>query len=169
MHLMNEGLYLRQLSITDGEDIYQLLQQIEANEHEFKNDAFGMDCSEFKEWLELQDNWANNRCLPEGYVPQTIYWLFQNDTPVGFGKIRHRLNEHSRIIGGNIGYAIGKPYRGHGYGTELMKLLVIKADELGVTEKLATVEKDNPASKKAIERAGGKLVKETEERWYFEF
>lgn len=169
MESMSEKLYLRQLSVDDGDDIYNLLQQIEANEHEFKNDVYGMSDIEYKEWLMLQDNWAHNKCLPEGYVPQSIFWLFRDETPVGFGKIRHRLNNHSRVIGGNIGYAIGKPYRGNGYGTELMRLLVAKADELGVAEKLATVEKDNPASKHAIEKAGGKLVKETDERWYFIF
>lgn len=50
-----------------------------------------------------------------------------------------------------------------------MRLLVKKADEMGVGEKLATVEIYNPASKRAIEKAGGKLVKETAERWYYEF
>lgn len=85
------------------------------------------------------------------------------------GKIRRRLTEYSRRIGGNIGYAISADYRGKGYGTELMRLLVKKADEMGVGEKLATVEIYNPASKRAIEKAGGKLVKETAERWYYEF
>jgi predicted acetyltransferase len=157
------------LSDQDSRNVYEMLQGIAANENEFKNEVNGMPYSEFPSWISRMEAWSRGEELPDGYVPQTIFILYDGDTPVGMGKIRHRLTEYSRNIGGNIGYAISAVHRGKGYGTELMRLLAQEADKMGVSEKLATVEAYNPASKRAIEKAGGKLVKETAQRWYFEF
>lgn len=162
-------LHIEQLKISDDIETYNLLQTIGACENEFKNSAFGISFSKYKDWLSEQDAWSRGEGLPEGYVPQTIFWLFDDETPVGIGKIRHQLNEHSRNIGGNIGYAIGDNYRGRGYATELLKLLVDKAKCMGVGEILLSVEKYNPASKRVIEKVGGILFNENLERWYFHF
>lgn len=160
---------LRQLTPDDGRDVYEMLQRIGENENEFKNNAYGLTFDEFKAWLTEQDNWSRGEALPDGYVAQTIFWLYDNGVPVGIGKIRHALNENSRRIGGNIGYAIDPLHRGKGYATQLLHKLVAKADDIGVGEKLLSVEKYNPASKRVIEKNGGKLVRDNEERWFFEF
>ena len=162
-------LRLVELSDHDLQQVYDMLQGIAANENEFKNEVNGMPYSEFPSWISRMEAWSRGEQLPDGYVPQTTFILYDGDIPVGMGKIRHLLNKYSRNIGGNIGYAISSGHRGKGYGTELMRLLAEKAGEMGISEKLATVEVYNPASKRAIEKAGGKLVKETAERWYFEF
>ena len=107
--------------------------------------------------------------MPDGYVPQTIFWLYDDEQPVGVGKIRHALNDNSRKIGGNIGYAIDPMFRGKGYATHLLSLLVIKARAMNISELLLSVEKYNPASKRVIEKCGGKLIRENDERWFFEF
>jgi predicted acetyltransferase len=165
----NEHLSLVALSDKDSRNVYDMLQGIAANENEFKNEVNGMPYAEFPAWIRKMEAWSKGEQLPDGYVPQTIFLLYDGEAPVGMGKIRHRLTDYSRKIGGNIGYAISAKYRGKGYGTELMRLLALKADEMGVDEKLATVEIYNPASRRAIEKAGGRLVKETAERWYFAF
>ncbi len=161
--------YLRQLSPMDGVDVYRMLQHIGVEENAFTNPANGMSYDVFKDWLVQQDHWSRGEDLPQSYVGQTIFWLFDNDAPVGIGKIRHALTEHSRQIGGNIGYAISSMYRGKGYGTIILKLLLEKAKEMNVKEKLLTVEKVNPASRRVIEKNGGKMVGENAERWFFEF
>ena len=162
-------IYLRQLSVDDGLDIYNMLQRIKKNENEFKNTANGLSVKEYKKWLVEQYNWSKGIALPNGYVPQTIFWLYDKEIPVGIGKIRHLLNENSRRIGGNIGYAIDPLYRGNGYATILLSLLIKKAHEIGVHEILLSVEKCNPASKKVIEKNGGILVSENDERWFWKF
>ena len=162
-------LTIKKLSPNDGKDIYDMLQNINAEENEFKNTAYGLTYNEFKNWLKQQDDCSKGLNLPEGYVPQYIYWLMEEDVPIGIGKIRFELNNHSRLIGGNIGYAIALPFRGKGYATTFLKMLLDKADEIGVIEKLLTVEKYNPASKKVIEKNGGILIKENSDRWYFTF
>lgn len=162
-------IMLRELSTSDGEDVYNMLQHIEKNENEFKNPVKGMSYEGFKEWLIQQYQWSRCENLPKGYVGQTCFWLMVDNTPVGFGKIRHALTEDSRLRGGNIGYAISSEYRGKGYGAVLLKELLIQAEKMHLTEKLLTVEKYNPVSRKVIEKNGGQLVKENEFRWYYSF
>ena len=164
-----ERLKLRQLSPDDGRDVYEMLQGIGENENSFKNPVRGMDFDEYKEWLIEQDNWSRGVGLPEGYVPQTLFWLMENDLPVGIGKIRHALTDFSREYGGNIGYAISSKHRGKGYGNTILKLLLEKAREMKIEEILLTVDKYNYASKKVIENNGGTLIKENDSRWTFIF
>lgn len=163
-------MILKQLSKNDDTMIiYEMLQSIGACENEFKNTAHGLSFDEFRNWLIEQDDWSEGKNLPDGYVPQTIYWLIDDGVPVGIGKIRHALTVQSRKIGGNIGYAISPAYRGKGYATILLGELVKQAKKLGITETLLSVEKYNPSSRRVIEKCGGRIIGENEERWFFSF
>lgn len=161
-------LKIKKLNIDDGHDIFEMLKGIESNENEFTNPVKDMNYQEYKEWLILMDNWSKGKELKEGYVPQTIFWLFEDEIPVGIGKIRHELTKVSRLFGGNIGYAISKNYRGKGYGTIFLSKLIEEANKLNIKEKILTVEKYNHPSKKIIEKNGGKLIDENESRWILE-
>lgn len=161
--------FLRQLSPADGESFFAMLQHIGFEENAFTNPVCGMSYDKYQEWLQQQDDWSKGEGLPSGYVRQTVFWLMDGETPIGIGKIRHSLTESSRAFGGNIGYAISSEFRGRGYGSILLRELLRKADEMGVEEKVLTVEKYNYASKKVIENNGGRLYNENELRWYFEF
>lgn len=162
-------IHLCQLSPLDGKNVYEMLQNIGFEENAFTNPVNGMSYENFENWLVQQDKWSRSEELPQGYVGQTIFWLYDNSIPVGIGKIRHALTDHSRRIGGNIGYAISSTYRGKGYGTIMLELLLDKAKEMNLKETLLTVEKNNLASKRVIEKNGGKLIDETAERWFFSF
>lgn len=167
---MNDSIImLIQLSLFDGRDFFDMLQHIGKEENAFTNPVCGMSYEEYKEWLKQQDDWSRGVNLPKGYVGQTVFWLMKGEVPVGIGKIRHSLTEDSRAFGGNIGYAISSEFRGQGLGTVLLRELISKANEMGVKEKILTVEKNNFASKKVIENNGGRLYEENEFRWYFEF
>lgn len=162
-------MVLRKLSFSDDKPIFDMLKQIDAVENSYTNPVHDMSYQQFKDWVIQQEQWSEGKALPEGYVPQTIYWLFDNDRPVGMGKIRHELTEASRTIGGNIGYAISKPYRGLGYGTEFLRLLLIEAHKMNLDEILLTVDKNNIASKKVCEKNNGIIIDENDERWFFKF
>ena len=146
-----------------------MLQTIGSEENEFHNEAYGLSFEEFKSWLKKQFEWSNGIGLPEGYVKQWIFWMYVNGRPVGFGKLREKLTEQSRIIGGNIGYAISASERGKGYGTVLFGLLLKKAKENKIKTVMSTVEKKNPISKRVQETNGGILIQENDQRWYFSF
>lgn len=161
------AMHLQKLSGQDGEAVYRMLQDIGTCENSFTNPVRGMAFEEYKKWLVQQEEWSEGRNLPEGYVAQTIYWLVDGGTPVGIGKIRHALTPESREFGGNVGYAIGSPYRGRGYGKVLLGFLLEEARKMEIDEILLTVDKCNNASKKVVEANGGILVRENSERWYF--
>ena len=166
---MNKTYTLRKLSTSDGEKFYELLRHIGSNENDFTNPVHDMNYDEFKIWLKQQDDWSKGELLPEGYVPQICYWLMLDNIPVGFGKIRLGLTPQSRKEGGNIGCAIDSRYRGKGFGTKFIELLIAKAKELKVLEILITVKKYNYASKLMVENNGGKVFRETDEWWYLTF
>lgn len=163
------GLYLKRLSVDDGKDIYEMLQQIDVVENSFTNPVNGMSYDKYKNWLIEQDDWSRGINLPDGYVGQTIYWLMLDNIPIGIGKIRHKLTESSRKEGGNIGYAIGKQWRGNGYGNKILELLICEIKAMGIDETVLTVDKGNYASRKVILNNGGKQFDENEFRWYFSF
>ena len=163
-------MFLKQLSVNDGREVYDMLQRIGADENAFHNEANGLTYSEFKEWLKLMDDWSKGENLPDGYVREWKYWLVDNDGHYcGYGKIREKLNKKSREFGGNLGFAIDPLYRDRGYGNILFNLLLLEARNKSIREIISTVEKYNYPSKKIHEKCGGRLYRETDIRWYFDF
>ena len=160
---------LHQLSVEDGIDVYNMLQRIERDANAFNNEVNGMSFEDYKSWLIRQDCWSRGEELPEGYVTQWVYWLYDGITPVGYGKLRSEITEQSRKFGGNLGFSIDPQQRGKGYGTILLKLLLEEARKKNIEELFSTVEKFNYPSKVIHEKNGGKLVDENEIRWFFEF
>ena len=78
------------------------------------------------------------------------------------GKIDYRENagkpEKDWIA--DIGYHIDKEYTGRGYATEALKLLTDKLYKDGITNVYIATNQDNKASRRIIEKFGGKLVNE---------
>lgn len=162
-------MYLRELSLNDGRDVYDMLQDIGAYENEFNNEVNGMSYEQYCEWLKKQYLWSRGENLPDGYVRQWTFWLYDDEKPVGYGKLRERITEESRKRGGNIGFAISPLYRGKGYGKILFSQLIEKAKELNIYEIFSTVEKFNYPSKHIHEINGGKVIYESDKRWFFSF
>ncbi len=158
---------LKKLSRSDGRDVFEMLKGIERTENSFTNPTYEMTFPEFQRWLVQQEQWDKGEMLPDGYVTQSIYWLYDNTCPVGFGKIRHELTKESRENGGNIGYAVSRAYRGKGYGFVLLKLLLEEARKTDVKEIVLTIDKNNIASRRVCEKNGGVLFGENEERFFF--
>ena len=146
-----------------------MTQKIGRSENKFNNEPFGMTREEFASWCKKQDAWSRGEMLPENYVKQWTFWIYVNNIPVGYGRLRERVTEQSKIFGGNIGSAVANDFRGRGYGTFLIKSLINYACKLNIDYVLSTVEKYNYASKIACEKAGGVLVDENSERWFFRF
>ena len=110
----------------------------------------------------FKDNRDRNK-LPEGYVPSYDYFLVDGSKFVGIIHIRIELTQNLMRYGGNIGYAINPKYWRQGYGTEILRLGLEKAKELGMTDKvLITCDDDNLGSSKIIEKNGGILENKIE-------
>jgi predicted acetyltransferase len=159
---------LKRLSPSDGIEIYDLLQSIPREENGLQNKVNGMTYEEYKQWLIGKQVESEQEGIVDGWkVPSTTYWLYVDGVPVGFGNVRIYLTEALKKVGGNIGYGIASPFRGKGYGKELLKLLLTKAKEAGIERALLTIRKDNIASQAVAYSNGGVLTETADERVYF--
>ncbi|MDB5237769.1 MAG: GCN5-related N-acetyltransferase [Candidatus Kaiserbacteria bacterium] len=111
----------------------------------------------FESFVETELSYANGENLPDGYVPCTELWLVDNDVFLGRASIRHRLTEKLTRIGGHIGYDIRPSKRHLGYGNMILKLVLEKAQGLGLSRVLLTSDIRNVGSRKIIEKNGGVL------------
>lgn len=158
---------LKQLSVNDGLDVYQMLKDIPENENGFINSAHNKTYEEYKEWLIRSDYLSKSNELMDGWkVPSTTYWLYDNDKPVAVGKLRHFLTEKLLEEGGHIGYAVSPHERNKGYGTLLLKEIIKVAQDKGIDRLLVTIHKDNEYSLKVALANGGVIEKQNETRCY---
>ncbi len=112
----------------------------------------------FGELISTLEGQAVGLDLPDGYVPQSTFWLVgPGDAFIGQVEIRHRLTDALRLRGGHIGYAIRPTMRGRGYGTTALSIVFPHCLELGLDRVLVTCDTTNEASQKIIVRNGGEL------------
>lgn len=141
------------------ESFLEALDEYQLEKNTYISDLFSLDASllkqDFQQYIDKLHKESLGINLPKGYVPQTIYWLIDQDEYIGRVEIRHRLTEPLMRIGGHIGYNIRPSKRRKGYGKILLALALPKAKELGVTRVLVTCDEINIASKKVIEANGG--------------
>lgn len=157
-----EEVYLRELSLNDGEKELEFMRNLPKKERGFENPSDPDDLiniETFKEWLGKKSNEAKGLDLKEGYVPQTIYWIMLGNEVVGIGKLRHYLNDHLLQHGGNIGYGVSNEYRGKGIATKALALILKEAEKYDQDEVLLTTDEDNVGSRKVIENNNGVLKK----------
>ncbi|MGX4584947.1 GNAT family N-acetyltransferase [Paenibacillus chitinolyticus] len=148
---------LRELNLEEGSDIFEMTREIGLGANGFVNSFYSETRDEFYNLLLKNYNMARAKQLPEGLVPQTVYWLYADGRPVGYGKMRHALNGQLKKRGGHIGYVIRPTERGKGYAKLLLQLLLREAAVKGIREALLTCNEDNAPSRRVIESCGGVL------------
>lgn len=153
---------LRQLSTNMGNEEYDMLQGIIDGENGFSNPAYQLSFEEYKKWLIKEDKFSRGEDLPEGWIPMTTYFLYINNIPVGYGRVRHTSSEYlEKVIGaGNLGYGISKEYREKGYGNILFRELLTKCKDFGYNEIKLFPHKENVATIKIMLKNGGQIVGE---------
>ena len=160
-------LEIRQLSIDDGCDIYEMLQELPADENGFINSVQGETFDKYKEWLKKSAKSSEQAGVVDGWkVPSTVFLLYENNRPVGFGKVRHLLTDALLENGGNVGYAIRPAERDRGLGTRFLALLIVECQKLGVEKILLTVQNHNTQSIHVALANGGKIEKITADKHY---
>ena len=161
------SLSVRKVQISDGRDIYDMLQELPANENGFVNSVNGMTFEAYRTWLGSAVRSSEMTEIVDGWkVPQTTFWLYEDDQPVGMGKVRHYLTEALLREGGNVGYAIRPSARNRGLGKAFLALLKAECGKLGVDRVLLTIRNENLPSIRVALANGGEIEKVTPERHY---
>ena len=141
-------LYLKEINLEDINEEYRAITAIPAYENGFENKYHDVTKEEFKKEVipKLNRN-SKGFDLPEGYVPDTYYFLWDDDKIVGLFKIRHYLNDFLRKNAGHMGAAIVPGNRGKGYGKRGLKIAIEKCFEIIPEDEIyLSVHKDNVAS-----------------------
>lgn len=119
------------------------------------------DPSDFPLLLEKLEGYSRGIGIGEKFVPHSTYWLVdRNNRVVGAVNIRHRLNDFLLDRGGHIGYGVRPSARRKGYATEMLRLALKVARDMGIERVLLVCDKENIGSAKTIVNNGGVLDSE---------
>ena len=151
---------LKQANQEDVEKEWRFVREMPADENGLTNAYHGISREDFQEMaLPSMLAFAEGRDLPERYVPETFFFLWEDDVIIGQFRVRHYLCDSLRTGAGHIGYFIAKPFRGKGYGTEGLRLTLEEAHRIVPEEEIyLRVNLDNPASLHVMLRNGGRVV-----------
>lgn len=161
------SIEIRKLSVNDGRDVYDMLQEIPSDENGFVNSVSGKSYDEYQAWLRSTAKSSEQTGLIDGWkVPQTVFWFYENGVPVGMGKVRHFLTDALREHGGNAGYAIRPSARNRGLGKKCFALLIEESKRIGVERILLTIQNHNTPSIRVALANGGVIEKVSADRHY---
>lgn len=137
---------------TDKKDEVSLfLKNMEENENGFVGIPKTMSEEEFLQKC-VKDMDTEN--LPEGRVPQTVFWAKKDNKVVGMLKVRHYLNKVTLVGGGHFAYYVAKEYRGQRYSKQMIKFAVDWLRKHGEKDILVTIYPENIISQKAAMACG---------------
>ena len=145
----NEALAFKQEFIDNGENTIngsELLDRMES----------------YDEWLKtVTDNISEETVNPSWVVTDTYFAFDDNDRIVGIIDLRHELNDFLKDFG-NSGYSVRPSERRKGYATQMLGLIVKRAEEIGLERLQLSVERTNEPSVKTIIKNNGKYERSFE-------
>ena len=111
----------------------------------------------YPEWLEiLRNNARADTADPRFGVSDTFFAVDMENEIVGIINIRYDMTDFYKNSG-HIGYSVAPDKRGQGCAAEMLRVVLEKARERGMTEVKLVCAADNIPSKKTILACGGKL------------
>lgn len=142
--LETERLFVRELALTDMDALFELYS------YEGMTD-YMEGLYPYEEEYEYQKAYIENMYRFFGYG---MWLVFEKET----GKLIGRAGvEHREALDGELelGYAIGKPWQGKGYATEVsLGILTYVKEELGFDKICSLVQPENAASLHVLEKCG---------------
>lgn len=157
-------LELRKMNLQDIKEQWEYVTALPKDENGLTNPYEGITFEEYEVTVlpELMMH-ENPVGMPEWFVPETYYYLWDEQVLVGEYRIRHYLTEALKIGGGHIGYSIKKEFRGRGYGSKGLALALELAREIVPEDEIyLRVLKSNIPSFKAISSNGAYIAGEDE-------
>lgn len=121
-------LELRKMNYEDAVRQWEYVAALPADENGLTNPYAGVSYEEYRDTvlpeLMMHEHPIN---MPDWFVPETYYYLWDDGVLIGEFRIRHYLTEALRTGAGHIGYSIQKEHRGKGYGTRGLALTLERA------------------------------------------
>lgn len=121
-------LELRKMNYEDAVRQWEYVTALPADENGLTNPYAGVSYEEYRDTvlpeLMMHEHPIN---MPDWFVPETYYYLWDDGVLIGEFRIRHYLTEALRTGAGHIGYSIQKEHRGKGYGTRGLALTLERA------------------------------------------
>ena len=157
-------LELRKMNYEDAVEQWEYVTALPADENGLTNRYEGVSFEEYRDSVlpELMMH-ENPVDMPDWFVPETYYYLWDGGVLVGEFRIRHFLTEALRTGAGHIGYSVRKAFRGRGYGTKGLALTLDLARKIVPEEEIyLRVLKTNIPSFKAICNSGAYIADEDE-------
>ena len=159
---------LRKINLRDARAQWEYTTRLPEDENGLTNPYHGVSFAEYQQTvLPTLMSYEHPVNMPDWFVPETYYYLWDGDRLVGEFRIRHHLTEALRNGAGHIGYSVKKECRGRGYATEGLRLALTIARAL-VPEKeiYLRVLKDNPASQRVMLKNGAYRAGEDEDHYF---
>lgn len=157
-------LELRKMNYEDVLEQWKYVTALPADENGLTNRYEGVSFEEYRDTVlpELMMH-ENPVGMPDWFVPETFYYLWEDDTLLGEFRIRRYLTDALKAGAGHIGYSIHRDFRGRGYGTKGLALTLKVAERIVPEEEIyLRVLKSNIPSFKAICRNGAYIAGEDE-------
>ncbi len=153
-------LELRKMNLQDIKEQWEYVTVLPKDENGLTNPYEGITFEEYETTVlpELMMH-ENPVGMPEWFVPETYYYLWDEQVLVGEYRIRHYLTEALKLGAGHIGYSIKKEYRGKGYGNKGLAMVLDIAREIVPEDEIyLRVLKSNIPSLKAISNNGAYIA-----------
>ena len=159
---------LRKINVQDAAAQWKYTTALPVDENGLTNPYHGVSFDEYaEEVLPTLISYEHPVNMPDWFVPETYYYLWDEGRLIGEFRIRHHLTEALRNGAGHIGYSIRKEERGKGYGTTGLGLTLQIAKGIVPEEEIyLRVNLDNPASLHVMLHNGGRVVGQDESHYF---
>ena len=157
-------LELRKMNYDDIIEQWKYVTALPVDENGLTNEYEGVSLDEYRDTvLPKLMSYENPINMPDWFVPETFYYLWDDDVLVGEYRIRHYLTDALKVGSGHIGYSIKKEFRGMGYGTKGLAMTLDLARKIIPEDEIyLRVLKNNVPSFKAISKNGAYIAGEDE-------
>lgn len=144
-------LELRPYLLGVNEELYKMFQEIpKFEEFNQTNEFYGLSVEDLRLKICncMKNEYGINSKNHETFIMNFVFYV--EGYPVGYAGMKIKLNKYWVVHTATIWYKIRPTERNKGYGTKLVRKLVKRANDLGITYVKASVSSDNIASQKIL-------------------
>jgi len=157
---MADILTLEQPSLVWQDEYLAMIAESLAVDGRYPYNNVSLAQADFGAYVQELEDEARGINLPPGILPQQTYFVVKDHTTV-IGELRFRpeVAPPYEERNGHVGYNLRPRYRGQGYGTRALALILDEARRRGLPGVQIPIEEPNPASVRVTEKNGGVLDK----------